>query len=91
MPIFPIATCQTYIDLPKKCFYEKVLFSTQLSHHLMRELLKNSQMVSINDPLLANHSSLTIDTSEARFLLIPSKPGIGKADFRVTGPVPEPL
>ena len=44
-----------------------------------------------NDPLLANHSSLTIDTSEARFLLIPSKPGIGKADFRVTGPVPEPL
>ena len=37
------------------------------------------------------HSSLTIDTSEARFLLIPSEPGVGKADFLFTGPVPELL
>ena len=35
-----------YVDLPKKFYYEKVLFSTQLSHHLMRKLLKNSLMVS---------------------------------------------
>ena len=39
---FSIATCQTCVDLLKNFFYEKVLFSTQLSHHLMRKLLKNS-------------------------------------------------
>ena len=43
---FSIATCQTYVDLPKLFFYEKVLFSTQLSYHLMRKLLKKSWMVS---------------------------------------------
>ena len=30
------------VDLTKKNFYEKVLFSTQLSYHLMQKLLKNS-------------------------------------------------
>ena len=42
---FSIATCQTYVDLPKKN-YGKVLFFTQLSCHLMRKLLKKSWMVS---------------------------------------------
>ena len=36
-----------FVDLQKIYFYEKVLFSTQLSYHLMRKLLKNSLMVSI--------------------------------------------
>ena len=43
---FSIATCQTYVDLPKNFFYGKVLFFTQLSCHLMRKLLKKSWMVS---------------------------------------------
>ena len=43
---FSIVTCQTYVDLPKKFFYGKVLFFTQLSCHLMRKLLKKSWMVS---------------------------------------------
>ena len=43
---FSIATCQTYVNLPNKNFYGKVLFFTQLSCHLMRKLLKKSWMVS---------------------------------------------
>ena len=43
---FSIATCQTYVDLPKKFFNGKVLFFTQLSYHLMRKLLKKPWMVS---------------------------------------------
>ena len=31
------------VDLPKKIFYEKVLFTTQLRYHLMRKLMKNSK------------------------------------------------
>ena len=40
-----------YVDLPKIFLYERVLFSTQLSHHLMRKLLKNSYMVSTKEEL----------------------------------------
>ena len=36
------------VDLPKKFSYEKVLFFTQLSHHLMSKLLKKSYILSIN-------------------------------------------
>ena len=43
---FSIATCQKYVDLPKKFLYGKVLFFTQLSCQLVRKLLKKSWMVS---------------------------------------------
>ena len=51
---FSIATCQTYVDLPKNNFYGKVLFFIQLSCHLMRKLLKKSWMVS------NKHATLTV-------------------------------
>ena len=45
------------VDLPEIFFYEKVLFFTQLSYHLMCKLLKKSYMLSSkqvpeNDPSL---------------------------------------
>ena len=45
-----LKSCQFFDHLIKNVrwstiFYEKVLFSTQLSSHLMRKLLKNSEMV----------------------------------------------
>ena len=43
---FLIAWFRADVDLTKSFFYEKVLFSTQLSYHLMRKLLKNSWKLS---------------------------------------------
>ena len=42
MPIFQSSPAKRTLICQKKIFYEKVLFSTQFSHHLMRKLLKKS-------------------------------------------------
>ena len=42
-----IAWFRAGVDLPENSFYEKVLFFTQLSYHLMCKLLKESYMLSI--------------------------------------------
>ena len=41
-----IAWFRADVDLPKNLFYEKVLFFTQLSYHLMSKLVKKSYMLS---------------------------------------------
>ena len=43
---FSIAWFRVDDDLPKKIFYGKVLFFTQLGYHLMCKLLKKSYMLS---------------------------------------------
>jgi len=43
---FSITWFRLGVDLPEKLFYEKVLFFTQLSYHLMYKLLKKSYMLS---------------------------------------------
>ena len=43
---FSIAWFRAEVDLPKKNSYGNVLFSSQLIYHLMRNLLKNSSMLS---------------------------------------------
>ena len=48
------------VDLPKNFSYEKVLFFTQLSHHLMCKLLKKSYMLSITQCLLLKNSKSLI-------------------------------
>ena len=45
---FSITWFRAGVDLPENLFYEKVLFFTQLSYHLMCRLLKKSYMLSIN-------------------------------------------
>ena len=45
--LFSIAWFRAGVDLTKYFFYEKVLFFTQLSSHLMRKLFKKSSMLSI--------------------------------------------
>ena len=46
MPIFQSLDLGRMLIYQKKFFYEKVLFTTQLSSHLMQKLLKNYQMLS---------------------------------------------
>ena len=43
---FSITWFRAGVDLPEKFSYEKVLFFTQLSYHLMCKLLKKSYMLS---------------------------------------------
>ena len=43
---FSITWFRKEVDLPKIFFYEKVLFFTRLSYHLMCKLLKKSYMLS---------------------------------------------
>ena len=43
---FSITWFRAGVDLPENLFYEKVLFFTQLSYHLMCKLLKKSYMLS---------------------------------------------
>ena len=42
------------VDLPKNLFYEKVLFFTQLSYHLMCKLLKNLTCYLLSNQCTAN-------------------------------------
>ena len=43
---FSITWFRAGVDLPENLFYEKLLFFTQLSYHLMCRLLKKSYMLS---------------------------------------------
>ena len=55
--LFSIAWFRADVDLPKKFFYEKVLFFTQLSYHLMCKLLKKSYMLSSMYGSISKHEA----------------------------------
>ena len=51
------------VDLPENLFYEKVLFFTQLSYHLMCRLLKKSYMLSNIQRLVLLYVSDSLKTT----------------------------
>ena len=68
---FLIIWFRAVVDLPEFFSYERVLFFTQLSYHLMWKLLKKSYMLSIEHILNRSH----------RFWKIPSYKFIDFLDF----------